>query len=181
MLFNINVPHVLQKIFLSLDYESYKTCLEVSKDWHELLTSEPYRRKAKDLFKNEITEDEQELRYATTDGNIENIKRLLSSGMLEMNYLGIFGDTPLHIAAYSGHIHVVKLLLDRGAQHDSQTLTGHTPLHMAAHEGHLEIVQLLLDVGANPNARTPSGQTPLDLASAKDHEDVANLLLRYVR
>ena len=46
-LFSKNVPHLLEKIFLSLDYKSYKRCLEVSKLWNDLLTSKSFQRKGK--------------------------------------------------------------------------------------------------------------------------------------
>ena len=35
ILFNKNVPHVQEKIFFSLDYDSLKACGEVCKTWHE--------------------------------------------------------------------------------------------------------------------------------------------------
>ena len=38
------VPHILEKIFFALDYESYKICFEVSTTWRRLLTSEPFQR-----------------------------------------------------------------------------------------------------------------------------------------
>ena len=49
-LFTRNVPHILENIFFSLDYESFKTCMEVNKGWHELLTSRFYNKKALLLF-----------------------------------------------------------------------------------------------------------------------------------
>ena len=42
MLFTRSVPHILEKIFFSLDYESFMRCSEVNKTWNDLLTSEPY-------------------------------------------------------------------------------------------------------------------------------------------
>ena len=47
-LFTRSVPHILEKIFLSLDnYESFQRCLEVSKKWNEVLASESFQEKAK--------------------------------------------------------------------------------------------------------------------------------------
>merc|ERR1712154_732796 len=42
MLFTRSVPHILEKIFFSLDYESFVRCSEVNRTWNGLLTSEPY-------------------------------------------------------------------------------------------------------------------------------------------
>ena len=57
-LFSMNVPHILEKIFFSLDYESYKKCLEVSYAWNELLKSEQYLKIGKCEFQDELSEDE---------------------------------------------------------------------------------------------------------------------------
>ena len=94
--FRRNVPHILEKIFLSLDYESYKTCMEVSNKWQNLLTSNSYQRKAKILFQNEITADEKKLRYAAQYGNIEEVARLLSNKMLDINCVHTQMKLPLH-------------------------------------------------------------------------------------
>ena len=85
-LFEKSVPHVLEKIFFSLDYESFKNCMDVNKMWHELLTSETFKTKAKAQFQKDITQDQRKLWYAAFDGNVERIKRLLSSGMLNINW-----------------------------------------------------------------------------------------------
>ena len=39
-LFSKYVPHIVEKIFLNLDYDSLMACCEVSKAWNELLSSE---------------------------------------------------------------------------------------------------------------------------------------------
>ena len=178
MFFKINVPHIVKKIFLSLDYESYKTCLEVSNDWHGLLTSESYRRKAKDLFRKEITEEEIKLWHATHEANIETIARLLSCGMLDVNSIpeGYY-LTPLFTAVANGHIDVVNLLLKKGADIENDNQFGFTPLHKAAICGHLNVVALLLDRGAQPESRTISGSTPLHRAAAGGHKDVVKVFL----
>ena len=36
-LFTRNVPHILERIFLSLDYYSFNECLNVNKAWNGLL------------------------------------------------------------------------------------------------------------------------------------------------
>ena len=49
-LFNTNVPHVLEKIFFSLDYESFKACHEVCRGWKELLSTANFTLKATKMF-----------------------------------------------------------------------------------------------------------------------------------
>lgn len=53
-LFEKSVPHIVERIFFSLDYESFKTCHDVSKVWRALLTSHSIQRKAKTVFRKEI-------------------------------------------------------------------------------------------------------------------------------
>ena len=57
-LFEKSVPHILERIFFYLDYESFKTCGDVCKVWKDLLTSQTFRRKAKTMFSGEILKAE---------------------------------------------------------------------------------------------------------------------------
>eukprot|EP00943_MAST-04B_sp_MAST-4B-sp1_P006492 g6492.t1 len=41
------------------------------------------------------------------------------------------GNTPIHIAAQNGHIHLVKYLVEKGCECNAQNGTGNTALHMA--------------------------------------------------
>ena len=143
-LFTKSVPHVLEKIFFSLDYPSFKTCLEVSHMWNELLISVPFLRMGKAVFHRDIR---RELFYALKDGNVGGVAKILSSGMADVNYAGKSG-TYLYQAASWGHTDAVKLLLEAGAECDKGAGDGVTPLQMAAYYGHRDIVQILLDNGA---------------------------------
>ena len=60
-LFTKRVLHIHEKIFFSLDYESFKKCLEVSKSWNALLLSESFLRRGKSVFCEDI---QKELRIA---------------------------------------------------------------------------------------------------------------------
>ena len=46
-LFAMDLHHVIDEIFLSLDYNSYTTCLKVCKTWNDKLTSEGFKRKVR--------------------------------------------------------------------------------------------------------------------------------------
>ena len=60
-LFLLNVPDILEQIFFSLDYCSYKHCLEVCIQWRELLTSKRFIERGRLVFREDIHEDEKEL------------------------------------------------------------------------------------------------------------------------
>ena len=186
VLFTKHVPHILEKIFFSLDYGSYKKCFEVSSAWHKLLASERYHRKGKDVFHEEILEDEDELTNASREGKSMEVIKLLCSGMVDVNCFGRGhgrwrGSTPLCEAACKGHKNVVKILIDKGADPNEAChfpYSGYTPVNMAASAGHKDVVQLLLDKGADPNeASTRMGFTPLHGAASGSHKYVVQLLL----
>ena len=44
VLFAKSVPHILEKIFFSLDYRSFQTCFKVNSVWNQLLSSQPYQK-----------------------------------------------------------------------------------------------------------------------------------------
>ena len=52
------VPHILENIFFSLDYKSFKSCLQVNRKWKELIMSEAYKIKGKFVFHDEIKNKE---------------------------------------------------------------------------------------------------------------------------
>ena len=161
-LFVRNVPHILENIFFSLDYKSFKTCAEVSKVWAELLVSETFCRKAKSLFQEEILEDEKKLCSESGWGIINEVRRLLSNGLLDVNCVrGDYQSTPLGGAALMGRTEVIKLLLDKRADPNGANNYGWTPLHWAAMSGHKDVVLLLLDRGADINKTDEDGRTPL--------------------
>jgi DNA mismatch repair protein MutL len=61
------------------------------------------------------------------------------------------GTTPLHCAAWKGHVEVAELLLEAGADIDAVNQDAHyggTPLHAAAHGNQKPVVELLIRRGA---------------------------------
>jgi len=60
----------------------------------------------------------------------------------------IEGAPPLWCAAAAGHLDIVRLLTQRGANVNSTTKTNSTPLRAACFDGHFEIVQYLVQNGA---------------------------------
>ena len=109
------------------------------------------------------------LHLAAWNGNLEVAKLLVQHGAeidAKTNYtgIGIFVDfdetmndltqglnqsTPLHFAARNGHLEIVKLLIQHGANLTATNVYydndwKHTPADLAAQKGHFEVVDFLL-------------------------------------
>ena len=61
------VPHIVEKIFLSLDFVSFKVSSEVSKTWNQLLRSELIQKKAKLLYHEDKSSKGPAAGWASTD------------------------------------------------------------------------------------------------------------------
>jgi len=88
------------------------------------------------------------------------------------------GLTPLIIAATSGHIAVVRVLLEHGANPDLRNFDGVTALHNAVFEEQQDIAALLVQAGADPGIRDRLGNTALDLAGRTRNTQLAGILNR---
>ena len=84
------------------------------------------------------------LALAVDAGRTEIVKFVLMHG-------GKIDDQLLFRAAGAGHVELVKLFVDKGANINaiSTHLTEHTPLGYAAEQGKLEVVKLLHERGAS--------------------------------
>jgi uncharacterized protein len=83
---------------------------------------------------------------------------------------------PLHSAASSLNVAVVRQLLEHGAPANARQQAGWTPLHAAAQNGDLETLEALLQYGADPTARNDDGKTPADMAKEKNHQHILDCL-----
>ena len=109
---------------------------------------------------------DRQLVIAAADGDLAAVTQLLSQGA-DANADNGFGVTPLYTAADWGNLELVKLLLEHGAEPDSNPRTrgrspwGKTPLMLAARsntdvdvpEARAEIVRQLVENGAGTDGK----------------------------
>ena len=86
------------------------------------------------------------------------------------------GDTPLHIAATSGDLRAIDLLLNAGAEINAPGERGFTPLHYAVEQEKLEAVRLLLARGADIHRPDHFEQLPKDIAELVGNPEITSLL-----
>lgn len=118
------------------------------------------------------------LHYATWNGNIADVKALLSLGA-RVNTRNKLRQNPFHIACKNGCYDVVLLLMndvDGSRLKNEQDEDGQSPLHIAAAKGYAEIVNILLQRGAIIS-KSKSNSTALHLAAAGDHIPCVHSLL----
>jgi len=89
------------------------------------------------------------------------------------------GVTALHDACSSGHVDVVRALLDYGADPERECSHRARPLHYAALNGSPEIVKMLLERGVLVDSVTVEGDTPLHYAAGQGHQAVCQILVAH--
>lgn len=113
---------------------------------------------------------------ATAEGDPKEIKALLDSGE-STSAKDVLGRTPLHIAAFYGHLKATQLLLSAGADINAKDLVGMAPLHAAVLSGGRQEVELLLENKADIKATTDAGQTALHLSAATGQPKLSKYLI----
>lgn len=105
-----------------------------------------------------------QLRAAAYDGNLAELRALLSAGANPL-LCGPSGKCSLHLAAMGGGALALRILA-ANLQPRSLNLQDHhgqTALHLAARKNHGSCVSALLELGADPLRRDAFGRQPFEL------------------
>ncbi|KAL4998867.1 ankyrin repeat-containing domain protein [Aspergillus recurvatus] len=81
---------------------------------------------------------------AIVDNDLEEVRRWLAQGEIDVNRRDHTGRTPLHLACITSTPEIVQHLVDSGARLIARLADGRTALHLAAARGSVEIVRILL-------------------------------------
>ncbi|NWZ45067.1 ANKR6 protein, partial [Brachypodius atriceps] len=101
----------------------------------------------------------ERLLVAAYKGQVENVVQLINRGAKVA--VTKHGRTPLHLAAYKGHLHVVQVLLKAGCDLDIQDDGDQTALHRAAVVGNTDIISTLIQEGCALDRQDKDGNTAL--------------------
>ena len=99
------------------------------------------------------------LHQAAADGDLEQIRQLLSKGA-DVNTEDTEQRVPLYYAAVAGKMEVVQLLVEAGADVNARGNNNWPPLYMAVKEDNIAIAEYLIAHGADANAGRPLEDTP---------------------
>ena len=89
--------------------------------------------------------------------------------------------SPIHYAAFGGHLDIVKILVRHGGHTDgreSMDASGRTPLHAACQRGNLNVVEYLVtDRKVRVNPTDSEAHVPLHFAALNGSEECVKFLL----
>jgi len=105
---------------------------------------------------------------ATNKGQYEDVKNLIQLGV-DVNLRDKFGLTALHCAVIGQHEHIVRILIDSGADVNLINDNGHTPLCLADDE---EIAKLLAP-------KTSNIRSALSTALSMGYTHIVRILLQF--
>ncbi|KAL4635128.1 ankyrin repeat and SAM domain-containing protein 6 [Arapaima gigas] len=105
-------------------------------------------------------------------GNSQLVREIVDEDPAQVNSANADGASPLMIAAVSGLLDVVRLLVERNADVDKQdSVHGWTALMQATYHGNKDVVKYLLSQGADVNLRAKNGYTAFDLVMLLNDPD----------
>jgi ankyrin repeat protein len=126
-----------------------------------------------------------DLGMACATGDLPRVRRLLDQDPSLVNRLSDYAGyylgcgAPIKNAAACGHLEIVRLLLERGADpnlpEEGIAPDGHA-VYSAAAKGHFEVVKLLLEHGGRPNAEVESSADTLSRVISNGDRRMVELL-----
>jgi Ankyrin repeats (3 copies) len=116
------------------------------------------------------------LYYAASFG-IEHVVRALLEQDAEVDATGgRLGATAFHAASLRGHIKIMDILFQNGADPNKMDFIKKTALNSAALVGNVEVIKYLLAHGADPDLEDDRGKTAYDWACILGHEEAIKVL-----
>lgn len=139
--------------------------------------NEAIRRGA--TFKARDHDDRTALEVTLRHDRPELARRLIDDGADPNQRIGKRGNQLIHLAAETGDIGFMAVLLDEGVNPNSAGHHRRTALHIATKKGFEYLGRTLLDHGANPDASDAQGNTSLHVAASRGSTSMTQLLISF--
>lgn len=123
------------------------------------------------------TKLDQDLLSASEDGDAAVAREALKGGA-NIEAVDSAGRTSLMLASVNGHVDVLKLLIDAGADPNARG-SGRTPLMEASMRSRVDIMRELIDAGSDVNLSGNLGETALIMAASGRATETVPLLLEH--
>jgi ankyrin repeat protein len=141
------------------------------------------KEKAEKEEKEKAEKEEKEKAKKEEDSYLEIIEALLKSGsaaeQLDARTKHGYYALQLAIWAKQEDLPLVRLLLQHGADVNTQNDARQTPLFLASQKGLVDVIELLLAKGADVNHKDKFDVTPLHRAAAEGKIPAIRLLLKH--
>lgn len=117
---------------------------------------------------------------AAKRGDVAAVDRLIAAGHdVNAKRLTYDAEAPLHFAARSGHLDVIRALVTHGGKINAKDSGGETPLMTAVWaQQRSEVIEAMLGLGANINAQDKASMTALDCAAFQGDAARVGMLLK---
>lgn len=121
-----------------------------------------------------------EIHIAAAAGDLAGVKNLLAGDatLITAEDQNSTRDLPLHSAATTGQLEVIRYLVESGATVDAFDSDNSTPLHVAAVRGHPACVEYLIGQGADLAFQDNNGAWSMTFAISGGNEEVVAMLIK---
>jgi len=114
------------------------------------------------LFEKELGEVEKDKNcivflHDCDDGNFDSIKKIIKNKLVDINYKNEYNKTGLIYASKSGHINIVKFLVENGANLNIQDVNQNTALMHAIFYNNVDVIEYLIIQGSDLSLKNIHG------------------------
>lgn len=116
------------------------------------------------------------LHAAAAAGQCDVLRFYCDTGLLtNLNSVSDELLTPMHLAAFSGHVDAVKFLYSQGGGLNLKSADGSLPLHLAVRNGHINVVKFLVESGSTMDTDN-RGLSPMAYAMQLQNQSILDCL-----
>ncbi|XP_048251522.1 serine/threonine-protein phosphatase 6 regulatory ankyrin repeat subunit A-like [Haliotis rufescens] len=127
-----------------------------------------------------VKDDKQSsiLHFACIGGNVDIVESIVAQNKVDFNGRNRSQETPVMLAALTGHKAVFDLLVSKGCDLTVKDLCGDNILHKACDGGNVEVVEYIVSHNiVDINSTGDDRRTPVMYAVSKGHKAVFDLLV----